>query len=47
MLSSVQIRRLIAALGGAAPEDPERLVATLMGLLTEMDNVAAVETARR
>jgi len=47
MLNGAQVSRLIAALGGAAPEDPARLVATLMGLLERMGDVAAVETARR
>jgi hypothetical protein len=47
MLTSAQIRRLIAALGGTAPEDPEQLVPLLTELLKEQgDGVAAVETAR-
>ena len=46
-LNSAQIRRLIAALGGTAPEDHERLVPLLTVLLKEQaDGVAAVETAR-
>ena len=46
-LNSAQMRRLITALGGAAPVDLERLVATLMALLKEQtDGVAAVETTR-
>jgi conjugative transfer protein TraD len=35
-LSGAQIRRLIEVLGDAAPEDSERLVTTLMGLLQGM-----------
>ena len=47
MFTSAQIRRLIAALGGTAPEDAERLVTMLTALLKEQaDGVAAVETAR-
>jgi hypothetical protein len=47
MLTSAQIRGLIAALGGTAPEDPERLVPLLTELLKEqVDGVVAVETAR-
>ena len=42
MLSSAQLRRLIAALGGGVPADPERLVETLTGLLEGADDVAAV-----
>ena len=46
-LSSAQMRRLIAALGGTAPEDPERLVPMLTELLKEQDDaVAAVEAGR-
>ena len=45
-LNGAQIRRLIAALGNAAPEDSARLVTTLMALLEEKDDVVAVETAR-
>jgi hypothetical protein len=41
-LSGAQIRRLIAALGSAAPEDSERLVETLMGLLAEKSDVASM-----
>ena len=41
-LSGAQVRRLIGALGSAAPEDSARLVATLMGLLEGMGDVAAV-----
>lgn len=46
-LSGEQIRRLIAALGSAAPEDPARLEATLIDLLKGMADVAAVATAQR
>ncbi len=45
-LNGAQIRRLIAALGNAAPEDSARLVTTLMELLEEKGDVVAVETAR-
>ena len=46
-LSSAQIRRLIEALGSAAPEDPARLQATLIDLLKEStDDVAAVANPR-
>ncbi len=46
-LNSAQVRRLIAALGGTAPEEPERLVATLTELLKEQgDGVVAVEAER-
>lgn len=41
-LSSAQMRRLIAALGAAAPQDPERLAERLTGLLERADDVAAV-----
>ena len=44
-LTSAQLRRLIGALGSAAPEEPERLVETLTEWLTEQGDVAAVETA--
>jgi hypothetical protein len=39
-LSGPQIRRLVAALGGAVPEESARLVETLMGLLAEKSDVA-------
>jgi len=46
-LNSAQLRRLIAALGGTAPVEIERLVPLLTELLKEQaDGVAAVETAR-
>jgi hypothetical protein len=45
-LNGAQIRRLIAALDGAAPEDSARLVTILMELLEEKGDVAAVEIAR-
>lgn len=41
-LSGGQVRRLIAALGATAPEDGERLVETLTGLLEGTDDVVAV-----
>lgn len=41
-LSGAQIRGLIGSLGGAAPEDSARLVETLMGLLAENGDVAAM-----
>jgi CHAD domain-containing protein len=46
-LSGEQIRRLIAALGSAAPEDPGRLEATLIDLLGGTGDVAAVASAQR
>ncbi len=47
-LSGGQMRRLIAALGGTAPEDGERLVPMLTELLREKDDgVVAVEAGRR
>lgn len=46
-LNSAQVRRLITALGGNAPEEPERLATTLAALLKEQaDGLAAVATAR-
>ncbi len=46
-LNSAQMRRLIAALGGTAPADLERLIPRLTELLKEQDDaVAAVETVR-
>jgi hypothetical protein len=46
-LTSAQMRRLITALGSAAPEDSERLIATLTALLKEQTNgVAALEPIR-
>jgi hypothetical protein len=41
-LSGPQIRCLIGALGGAAPEDSARLVEVLAGLLAEKGDVVAV-----
>ena len=46
MLNSAQIRRLIEALGGKAPEDPKNLVAALTGLLRSAGD-AVVEAAAR
>ena len=47
MLNSAQMRRVIAALGGAAPADPESAGYAADDLLKEKaDGVAAVETAR-
>jgi CHAD domain-containing protein len=46
MLNSGQLRRLIEALGGSAPEDPGRLAEALTGLLGSADD-AAVEGAER
>jgi hypothetical protein len=46
MLSSAQLRRLIEALGGSAPEDPGRLIGMLMGLLAG-EGHAAVQAAGR
>jgi hypothetical protein len=43
MLNSGQLRRIISALGGMAPENPEQLEAALTGLLAEKDNVVAVD----
>jgi hypothetical protein len=46
-LSGDQMRRLIAALGGTAPKDSQRLVPMLTELLKEKDDaVAAVEAGR-
>jgi len=42
MLSSAQMRRLIAALGAVAPADSERLVETLTSWLERADDVVAV-----
>jgi hypothetical protein len=39
------MRRLIAALGGTAPEDAERLVATMMGLLARLYHCETEPTA--
>jgi hypothetical protein len=46
MLNSAQLRRLIEALGGKAPEDSKVLVAALTGLLRGVGD-AAVEIAAR
>jgi hypothetical protein len=46
MLNSGQIRRLIEALGGKAPEDSKDLVATLTGLLRSASD-AVVEASTR
>ncbi len=46
MLSSAQLRRLIEALGGKAPEDSKDLVSALTGLVSGVDD-AAVESAAR
>jgi hypothetical protein len=46
MLSSAQLRRLIGALGGSAPDDPGRLSKMLMGLLAG-EGHAAIEVAER
>jgi hypothetical protein len=39
-LSSAQMRRLIEALGGRAPDDPARVIDTLMSLLTDESHAA-------
>jgi CHAD domain-containing protein len=46
MLNSTQLRRLIEALGGKAPEDSKDLVATLTGLLRSAGD-AVVKAATR
>jgi len=46
LLSSAQMRRLIETLGGAAPGNPDGLVAALMEMLGEVDDAAA-EAAQR
>jgi hypothetical protein len=46
MLSSAQIRRLIVALGGAAPENTASLAETLTGLLGEAGDAAVAIAAR-
>jgi hypothetical protein len=46
MLNSTQLRRLIEALGGKAPEDSKDLVVTLTGLLRSAGD-AVVEAAPR
>jgi hypothetical protein len=46
MLNSAQLRRLIEALGGSAPEDPGRLAEALTSLLRGEDD-AAVEGPER
>jgi hypothetical protein len=43
MLNRGQLRRIISALGGMVPENPEQLEAALTGLLAEKDNVVAVD----
>jgi hypothetical protein len=45
-LSSVQMRRLIEALGGRAPDDPARLIDTLRSLLTDESHAADHVTER-
>jgi CHAD domain-containing protein len=44
-LSSEQIRQMIAALGGTAPEEAAQLIPALVGLLKGMGDVAAVASA--
>jgi hypothetical protein len=46
LLSSAQMRRLIEVMGGAAPENPDGLVAVLMKVLGGVDDAAA-EAAQR
>jgi hypothetical protein len=46
MLNSAQVRRLIERLGGVAPENPERLPETLMGLLRETGDAVVTAVAR-
>ncbi len=46
LLSSAQMRRLIEALGGTAPENPDALVAALTEMLRGNDHAAA-EAAQR
>ncbi len=46
-LSSAQVRRLIATLGGSAPDDPAGLVEALVGLLKGTDDVVAVAAEQR
>ncbi len=46
MLSSAQMRRLIEALGGRAPDDPARLIDTLMSLLMDESHAAEQVTER-
>ena len=46
LLSSGQMRRLIVAMGGSAPENPDRLSAVLTHLLKEEANAPA-EVSRR
>ncbi len=46
LLSSAQMRRMIAALGGSAPENPDRLSAVLTNLLKE-DGSAPAKVPQR
>src|SRR5713226_8325193 len=46
LLSSAQMRRLIETLGGAAPENPDGLVAALMKMLGGVDDAAAEAAPR-
>jgi hypothetical protein len=46
LLSSAQMRRLIEVMGGAAPENPDGLVAALIEMLGGVDDAAA-EAAQR
>lgn len=46
LLSSGQMRRMIAALGGSAPENPDRLAAVLTNILKE-ETSAPSEISRR
>jgi hypothetical protein len=46
MLNNAQVRRLIEILGGVAPENPESLPATLMGLLRETGDAVVTAVAR-
>jgi hypothetical protein len=46
MLNSAQVRRLIERLGGVAPENPESLPETLMGLLRERGDAVVTAVAR-
>ena len=46
MLNSAQIRRLIEALGGAAPEHSANLAESLMGLLREAGDALVTAAAR-
>jgi Conjugal transfer protein TraD len=46
MLNSDQVRQLIERLGGVAPENPESLAETLMGLLRERGDAVVTAVAR-